>query len=61
MSTVDMSGSRWRKSSFSSGNENAECVELAVLRDVTAVRDSKNPVAALAFPSTSWSAFLERH
>lgn len=35
---------RWRKSSFS-GGENNECVEVA--EDLGAIRDSKNPAGAI--------------
>jgi uncharacterized protein DUF397 len=53
----DLSGARWRKSSFSgAGND---CVELAVARTGAAVRDSKSPEAGhISFVTTSWAAFL---
>jgi hypothetical protein len=53
----DLSGARWRKSTFSgAGND---CVELAVASQGAAVRDSKNPEAGhIAFVATSWDAFL---
>lgn len=53
----DMSGARWRKSSFSgAGND---CVELAVEHVGAAIRDSKNPEAGhIALVTTSWKAFL---
>lgn len=39
-----MSAPAWRKSSFSGGSENTDCVELARLGGaVIGVRDSKNP------------------
>lgn len=48
----------WRKSSYSGANNN--CVEVSNLPDVTAVRDSKHPDAAvLVFPATEWTAFLQ--
>lgn len=61
VSTVDLSGAAWRKSSRSNGASNANCVEVAFADPVVAVRDSKNPDAAtLAFPAVQWSFFL-RH
>lgn len=62
VSTVDLSGVTWRKSSRSNGASNANCVEVAFAGPaVVAVRDSKNPDAAtLAFPAVQWSFFL-RH
>lgn len=53
----DMSGARWRKSSFSgAGND---CVELAVEHVGAAIRDSKNPEAGhITFVTPSWKAFL---
>jgi hypothetical protein len=50
-------GAKWRKSSRSgAGND---CVELAVLRNGAAVRDSKNAEAGhLAFDGAGWSVFL---
>ncbi|AAZ54746.1 hypothetical protein JCM3263A_12090 [Thermobifida fusca] len=48
----------WRKSSYSGRDYN--CVEVADLPGATAVRDSKNPDAAvLAFPTAEWVAFLQ--
>jgi hypothetical protein len=55
---MDLAQARWHKSSYSNGNGGA-CVEVAGnLRDVVAVRDSKNhegPV--LVFTSDEWEAF----
>jgi hypothetical protein len=57
MTTVDLSAAVWRKSTRSSSEGN--CVEIAPLTTAVAVRDSKNvPGPALAFPTPSWSAFL---
>lgn len=61
VSTVDLSGAVWRKSSRSGGASNTNCVEVAFAGPAVAVRDSKNPEAAtLAFPAVQWSFFL-RH
>ncbi|MEU8886457.1 DUF397 domain-containing protein [Streptomyces sp. NPDC048442] len=50
----------WRKSSYSSGDENDNCVEVSdCLPGVVPVRDSKvqdGPV--LHFPGTSWAPFI---
>jgi hypothetical protein len=53
----DLAGAKWRKSSHSgAGND---CVELAIVRSGTAVRDSKNAAAGhLAFDGSGWLAFL---
>jgi hypothetical protein len=53
---VDGPTARWRKSSYSGTNG---CVEVAVVGDRVAVRDSKDrggPV--LLFTSDEWEAFL---
>ena len=61
VSTVDLSGAVWRKSSRSGGASNTNCVEVAFAGPAVAVRDSKNPAAAtLAFPAVQWSFFLRR-
>jgi Domain of unknown function (DUF397) len=49
----------WRKSSRSNGGNNGNCVEVAFAGPLVAVRDSKNTAAGiLAFPESSWAAFL---
>jgi len=59
MSTVDLAGLSWRKSSRSTANgSNGNCVEIAFAGPVVAVRDSKSPGAALAVPGTAFTAFL---
>ncbi len=57
MSTTDLSGATWRKSSRSNGQYN--CVEVADLDGGhRAVRDSKNPSGpALTITPAEWSAF----
>lgn len=51
--------STWRKSSHSSGEDHADCVELASRPTHTAVRDSKNPDGpTLQFPESGWRTFL---
>jgi Domain of unknown function (DUF397) len=48
---------RWRKSSYS--GQGANCLEVASVREGTAVRDSKNPAGpVLRFPADSWRAFI---
>ncbi|MEV6825341.1 DUF397 domain-containing protein [Amycolatopsis sp. NPDC051102] len=47
----------WRKSSYSAAGN--ECVEVAIIGDGAAVRDSKDPRGGFfAVPSAGWSAFL---
>jgi len=60
MSTVDLSGARWRKSSFSGGNgDNDVCVEVAFAGQATALRDSKNSAGpVLVLPASAWVALL---
>jgi hypothetical protein len=57
-STPDLSGARWRGSTYSGGNN--ECVEIADdIPGVIPVRDSKRPTGpALVFPSVGWSSFV---
>ncbi len=57
MNEVNLSGTEWRKSSYSSGN--GQCVETAVLGTVVATRDSKDPDGpALLFSAAAWAAFV---
>jgi hypothetical protein len=61
MSTVDLAGARWRKSSYSggTGGGNDNCVEVALGGQVAAIRDSKNAAGpVLAVSATSWGALL---
>ncbi|MET1075142.1 MAG: DUF397 domain-containing protein [Umezawaea sp.] len=50
----------WRKSSYSGGGNNGNCVEVAFTGAEVEVRDSKNAGARLAFPAESWKRFLRR-
>jgi Domain of unknown function (DUF397) len=56
VSTLNLTQATWRKSTRSNGAQ--ACVELAVLTEVTAVRDSKSPVSgALVLTPATWRAF----
>jgi hypothetical protein len=60
VSTMDFAGAAWRKSSYSggTGGGNDNCVEVALVRHLVGVRDSKNPAGpVLGFPARSFSAF----
>lgn len=58
MNSVDLSQAAWHKSSRSNGQAN--CVEVATnLPGVVAVRDSKDPEAAVLVVSAGeWAAFV---
>ena len=58
--TVRLANSTWRKSSRSNqGGTNGNCVEVAFVNPVIAVRDSKNPSSGtLVVPAASWAGFL---
>ncbi len=48
----------WRKSSYSDGTEDGECVEVSLAHDAR-VRDSKNAGGdVLAFSSSAWRALV---
>lgn len=54
MNTPDLSTAKWRKSSYTS-DTGGQCVELADLSAVVAVRDSKHPDGpVLAFGRTAF-------
>ena len=56
---VNLDGAQWRKSGRS-GPYSDNCVEVAFVDDVIAVRDSKNPAGAvLLFTQGEWDAFVE--
>lgn len=56
-----MRETRWRKSSYSGGSTEGECVEVAVAVDQVGVRDTKDrPGGQLTLPRTSWDAFKDR-
>ena len=55
--TVDLSGARWRKSSFSGGG-GSNCVEVADAGQAIAVRDSKDALGpVLVFGQHAWCQF----
>ncbi|RZS34061.1 uncharacterized protein DUF397 [Herbihabitans rhizosphaerae] len=59
MSAVDLSGARWRRSSFSD-NGAGNCVEIAFVTGSSAIRDSKQPAGGtVSVPPTAWHAFRE--
>lgn len=58
MAIQDLTNARWRKSSYS-GNTGGECVEVAEMNTLVAVRDSKRPESAhLAVDPRAWAAFV---
>ncbi|MGI5165722.1 DUF397 domain-containing protein [Spirillospora sp. CA-253888] len=60
MIKLDLSAAGWRKSSYSSG-QGGECVEVAGLPSVIAVRDSKDPHGPrLVFDAAAWRSFARR-
>ncbi|HEX4703368.1 MAG TPA: DUF397 domain-containing protein [Pseudonocardiaceae bacterium] len=59
MPTPDLSTARWRKSSRSSTGGNSACVEIALLPERAAIRDSKNPNGpTLLLPAVAWQNLL---
>jgi hypothetical protein len=56
---IDLAGAEWRKSSFSTGNDD-NCVEVAFVGTSIAVRDTKNREGgAQMYALGEWRAFLE--
>jgi hypothetical protein len=50
----------WRKSSYSNGTPEGECVEVSLTCDAR-VRDSKNVAGeVLTFSTSAWRAFLDQ-
>jgi hypothetical protein len=64
MQATDLSGSAWRRSSHSGGDNGSQCVEMAVFADHAAVRDSKlghsqrAAAPALVFSVAAVTAFV---
>ncbi|WP_405145741.1 DUF397 domain-containing protein [Sphaerisporangium sp. NBC_01403] len=56
---MDLTGARWRKSTWS-GGDGGDCVEVATnLSGIVAVRDSKDPYGPeLVFAPGEWKTFL---
>ncbi|MDX6743392.1 DUF397 domain-containing protein [Actinocorallia sp. A-T 12471] len=51
----------WRKSSYSGGNLDSECVELSTnTPDATLVQDSKNPGVYLTLSAGELASFVNR-
>lgn len=58
-SRPDHGAAVWRKSSYSDGATNANCVEVAHRADQVAIRDSKRRSAgSLEISGASWDALL---
>jgi Domain of unknown function (DUF397). len=55
--TADLTQAVWTKSSFSDGGSN--CVEVAFVDGMVAIRDSKDPAGpALIFTASEYDAFV---
>ncbi|MFF2524883.1 DUF397 domain-containing protein [Streptomyces liangshanensis] len=59
MQPIDVSATRWRKSSHSNP-DGGQCLEVSDdFVAIVPVRDSKNPLGpVLAFPAGGWSSFV---
>ncbi|WP_221297712.1 DUF397 domain-containing protein [Streptomyces sp. YS-B37] len=57
-SMLDLSGAKWRRSTYSGGNN--ECVEIADnIPALIPVRDSKRPTGpVIAFTAHAWRTFI---
>ena len=59
MSAHQLNNAVWKKSSRSNGNGGNNCVEVAILDTVVAVRDSKDQAGpALMFNPAEWAEFV---
>jgi hypothetical protein len=48
----------WRRSRFSQGTNNNDCVEVGLARELTVLRDSKDPDGGtLSLSPTAWDSF----
>ncbi|MGQ0837855.1 DUF397 domain-containing protein [Actinokineospora sp.] len=57
MSAPNLTGARWRRSSFTD-NGNGNCVEIALIGASTAIRDSKNrDGGTLVISGRQWASF----
>lgn len=57
MANIDLTYAPWHKSKASTGNGN--CVEVALMESVVAVRDTKDRSgSALVLPTTGWRTFI---
>ncbi|MEU6378421.1 DUF397 domain-containing protein [Streptomyces sp. NPDC046909] len=58
--TRDLSTARWRKSSYSDGQQGGECLEVTDdFPSTVPVRDSKNPTGpVLLLTGTAWQPFV---
>ena len=57
MNATELRNAQWFKSSYSANN--GSCVEVAILDEGIAVRDSKDPAGpALQFSVDAWTGFL---
>ncbi|HVK24930.1 MAG TPA: DUF397 domain-containing protein [Actinokineospora sp.] len=51
---------KWRKSSFSTGGEQSDCLEVRFNPDLTRLRDSKNAAGPiLTVPPAAWATLLD--
>lgn len=56
-----MTGTWWRRSSYSGGNGSSNCVDVRTLPGVIAVRDSKDPDGPkLVVSPAGWRVFAAR-